>query len=116
MANINEFQLKELNSIGVISVMPNVLLRVNSIHPTNGSWVFRYTVTGKVKQIGLGPYPLRDLAAIKAIAEAMRNCIKNGHNPKAVLDGMELNKSLTLEQRVCMLENQVLALMQKEYE
>lgn len=52
------------------------------------SWVFRYTspVTGKRREIGLGPLSLRGLAEARELAEAYRKQVASGIDPKDVRD------------------------------
>lgn len=45
------------------------------------SWVFRYTIAGKVRQLGLGATHTRSLAEARALAEAMRKAIAEGQDP-----------------------------------
>jgi integrase len=52
------------------------------------SWVFRYTspVTGKRREIGLGPVSLRGLAEAREKAETFRRQVADGLDPKEVRD------------------------------
>jgi integrase len=61
----------------------NLYLRVK---PTGSrSWVFRYKISGKVREIGLGSYPARSLAEAREKAGEMRTAVQNGLDPKSVL-------------------------------
>lgn len=59
------------------------------------SWVFRYTspVTGKRREIGLGPLSLRGLAAVREMAEACRKQIASGIDPKNLRDAEKAQRA-----------------------
>jgi Arm DNA-binding domain len=58
------------------------------------SWVFRYTspVTGKRREIGLGPLTVRGLAEAREIAAGYRRQILDGIDPKDERDNHRLQK------------------------
>lgn len=65
---------------GVYTVEPNLILRVSN--SGSKAWVFRYSKTGKIKQIGLGSYPAtRSLKAARDLADEMRADIAHGRDP-----------------------------------
>ena len=59
------------------------------------SWVFRYTspVTGKRREIGLGPVSLHGLAAVREMAETCRRQIANGIDPKTLRDAEKAQRA-----------------------
>ena len=59
------------------------------------SWVFRYTspVTGKRREIGLGPLSLRGLAEVREMADACRKQIASGIDPKALRDAEKAERA-----------------------
>lgn len=61
----------------------NLFLRVQ---PTGArSWVFRYKINDKAKEIGLGSLTVRTLAEARELAIDMKRAIHRGENPKALL-------------------------------
>jgi integrase len=85
MAKINLLAARSVSTLGegFHSDGGNLYLRVKDSGAR--SWVFRYTVNGKVVQHGLGPVHTRGLAEARTLAEAMRNAIKNGIDPATAL-------------------------------
>ena len=61
----------------------NLYLRVRDSH--SRAWVFRYKAAGKVREIGLGPFPTRSLAEARDAAGAMRKAVKAGADPALVI-------------------------------
>jgi len=59
------------------------------------SWVFRYTspVTGKRREIGLGPLSLRGLAEVREMADACRKQIASGIDPKTLRDAEKAERA-----------------------
>jgi integrase len=59
------------------------------------SWVFRYTspVTGKRREIGLGPLSLRGLAEVREMADACRKQIASGIDPKTLRDAEKAQRA-----------------------
>jgi Arm DNA-binding domain len=45
------------------------------------SWVFRYTLNGKSRYMGLGPYPSVTLAEARREAEGCRRLLRDGIDP-----------------------------------
>jgi integrase len=61
----------------------NLYLRVR---PSGSrSWVYRFRVDGKVRELGLGPTHARSLADARTLAAAMRSAVLNGRDPAQVL-------------------------------
>jgi len=60
------------------------------------SWVFRYTspVTGKRREIGLGPLSLRGLAEVREMADACRKQIASGIDPKTLRDAEKAQRAV----------------------
>lgn len=54
------------------------------------SWVFRYTRSGKTREIGLGPYPAITLAAARERAASFRTDIAMGRDPMAERDAAKV--------------------------
>src|SRR5579863_6735984 len=48
---------------------------------TSTSWDYRYTVCGRARTMGLGPYPTVSLAMAREMAEAARKLRATGHDP-----------------------------------
>ncbi len=61
----------------------NLYLRVKDTGAR--AWVFRFTVAGKVRELGLGPLHSRSLADARRLAEAMRKAVAAGADPADVL-------------------------------
>ncbi len=59
------------------------------------SWVFRYTspVTGKRREIGLGPLSLRGLAEVREMADVCRKQIASGIDPKTLRDAEKAERA-----------------------
>lgn len=59
------------------------------------SWVFRYTspVTGKRREIGLGPLSLRGLAEVREMADVCRKQIASGIDPKTLRDAEKAQRA-----------------------
>ena len=78
---------------GSYSDVQNLYFRVK---PTGArSWVFRYQISGKVKEIGLGAYPARSITEARDKAAEMRAALQNGLDPKAVLQPKHDPSALT---------------------
>jgi integrase len=52
------------------------------------SWVFRYTRSGRVVQMGLGSASDRSLASARELAAKLRQALADGRDPKAELDAL----------------------------
>ncbi|KIC44977.1 integrase [Ruegeria sp. ANG-S4] len=50
-------------------------------------WVFRFTISGKRREMGLGGYPGVSLAQAREMADAYRSIVKSGGNPIEVRSG-----------------------------
>ena len=57
----------------------NLYLRVRKTG--SRSWVFRYKITGKVFELGLGPIANRSLSQARELATKMRTALADGNNP-----------------------------------
>jgi integrase len=61
----------------------NLYLRVSS--ETSRHWVFRYSSNGKIRQLGLGSTSDREIVEVRAIAQKMRDAVRDGLDPATVL-------------------------------
>lgn len=92
MAQINLLKPRQVATLGIGSHNDgsNLYLRVTS--PTARQWVFRYSRHGKVRQIGLGSTVERNITDARALAQKMREAIRDGLDPAAVLKARDPNK------------------------
>ncbi len=51
------------------------------------AWVFRYTLKGKVREIGLGATKARNLTDARKLAEAMRKAVADKEDPAIIVHG-----------------------------
>lgn len=75
---------------------PGLNLQVaRGAHGLTRSWVFRYTspLTGRRREIGLGPITLRGLAEAREVAGDYRRQILNGLDPKDQRDGLKRQRA-----------------------
>ncbi len=102
-------KIKRLSSRKVESVGPgfhadggSLYLRVRDTG--SRAWVFRYSRSGKVREIGMGATHTRNLTDARKLAEAMRRAISDGEDPAVVVkaDAGESDGSATFE--TCALE------------
>jgi Arm DNA-binding domain len=94
---------------------PDGSLRPNLIHDGSGlylqcssgagdsvnkSWLYRYSIAGKGRQIGLGAYPTVSLAEARKAADAQRGIRAEDRDPKLVKDATraELEAKILAEQ------------------
>ncbi len=77
MARINKLSVKSIPSLqnGSHSDGGNLYLRKNG---ASASWVFRYKLAGKPRELGLGSYPARGLAEARQVASRMRTELLEG--------------------------------------
>ena len=92
MAQINLLKPRQVATlpVGFHSDGSNLYLRVTS--PTSRQWVFRYSVGGKVRQLGLGSTIERPIADARALAQKMRVAIRDGLDPSALLNARDPDK------------------------
>lgn len=76
--------------VGFHSDGSNLYLRVTSL--TSRQWVFRYSVGGKVRQLGLGSTIERPIADARALAQKMREAVRDGLDPSAMLSARDPDK------------------------
>lgn len=68
------------------------------------SWIFRYTINGKAREMGLGPLHTVPLAGARTKARECRQLIIDGFNPlderkqKRLTDALEAAKKMTFDQ------------------
>ncbi|HEV2561092.1 MAG TPA: integrase arm-type DNA-binding domain-containing protein [Rhizomicrobium sp.] len=72
--------------VGLYSDGRGLCLRVSS--PTARSWVFRYMLLGKAREMGLGPYPDISLAEARVIAAEARKLKAQGKDPIAAREAV----------------------------
>jgi integrase len=58
------------------------------------SWIFRFSLGGKRREMGLGPYPGVSLAAARKSAAESRSLVKAGQDPIAARDAERVRKRL----------------------
>lgn len=92
MPQINLLKPRQLATlpVGFHSDGSNLYLRVTSL--TSRQWVFRYSVRGKVRQLGLGSTIERPIADARALAQKMREAIRDGLDPSALLNARDPDK------------------------
>lgn len=92
MAKINLLKPRQIATLpeGLHSDGSNLYLRVASA--TSRAWVFRYTARGKVRQLGLGSTVERPITEARSVAQKMREAIRDGLDPAAVLNARDPNK------------------------
>ena len=62
--------------------------------PGSKSWIFRFSIGGKRREMGLGPYPAVSLAAARAAAAEARSAVKSGKDPIAHRDAERARERL----------------------
>jgi integrase len=58
------------------------------------SWIFRFMVAGRRREMGLGPFPAIGLAAARKLAADARALTKAGHDPIAARDAVRARQRL----------------------
>ena len=56
------------------------------------SWIFRYRIAGKLRDMGLGSYPDITLAVARSLAQDAHRIVKNGDDPIAIRDAVRKQK------------------------
>lgn len=92
MAQINLLKPRQVSTLsnGFHSDGSNLYLRVTS--PTSRQWVFRYSVHGKVRQLGMGSTIQRPIADARTLAQKMREAIRDGRDPASLLNARDPRK------------------------
>ncbi|MEQ1781064.1 MAG: integrase arm-type DNA-binding domain-containing protein [Hyphomonadaceae bacterium] len=92
MAQINLLKPRQVTTlpVGFHSDGSNLYLRVTS--PTSRQWVFRYSMHGKVRQLGLGSTVERGITDARALAQKMREAIRDGLEPSVLLAARDPDK------------------------
>lgn len=92
MAQINLLKPRQVATlpIGFHSDGSNLYLRVTS--PASRHWIFRYSSRGRVRQLGLGSTVQRPIADARALAQKMREAIRDGLDPAALLTARDPDK------------------------
>jgi hypothetical protein len=76
---LSERRITSLTKVGVHADGGGLYLKIG---PTGGkSWVFRYTITGRARVMGLGPVHTVSLAAARTKARALRAQKLDGTDP-----------------------------------
>lgn len=85
MAHLHLLKPRQVTTLpkGFYSDGSNLYLRVFS--PTSRHWVFRYSAHGKVRQLGLGSTVQRSIADARALAQKMREAVRDGREPSTLL-------------------------------
>lgn len=85
MAQINLLKPRQVATLpnGFHSDGSNLYLRVTSA--TSRQWVFRYSLHGKVRQLGLGSTVERTITDARALAQKMREAVRDGIDPATLL-------------------------------
>ena len=79
MANLSALAVSRLKKPGTHPVGPGLYLQVTSAEVR--SWIFRFQLDGKRREMGLGPYPLITLADARERARAARQELQEGRDP-----------------------------------
>lgn len=89
MAQINLLKPRQVATLplGFHSDGSNLYLRVMS--RDSRQWIFRYSVNGKVRQLGLGSTVQRTIGDARAIAQKMREAVRDGLDPGALLNARD---------------------------
>ncbi len=92
MAKINLLKPRQVATlpVGFHSDGSNLYLRVTSL--ASRQWVFRYSLDGKVRQLGLGSTIERTMVDARALAQKMREAIRDGLDPASLLNARDPNK------------------------
>lgn len=85
MARINLLKPRQVATlpVGFHADGSNLYLRVTS--PTSRHWVFRFTLNKRVRQIGLGSTVERSIIEARALAQKMREALRDGVDPATIL-------------------------------
>ncbi len=78
---LNPMQIKTLTKPGRYSDGGGLILQVRSAE--NRSWILRYMIAGKAREMGLGPESSVSLAQARAKAAKAKEQIANGGDPLA---------------------------------
>lgn len=100
MAQIKLTTARQVDTLraGSYTAAPNLILRVK---PTGArAWVFRYQVSGKVKELGVGKAGTKErgLAEARELAMKMREAVRNGSDPAHVLKPRHDPAAMTFRQ------------------
>ena len=89
---LSPVKLKALKEPGYFHDGGGLYLQVS---PGGGrSWIIRYAMVGKRREMGLGPWPTVSLAAARQAATESRSLVKAGHDPIAARDAERARQRL----------------------
>ncbi|MCP5186559.1 MAG: tyrosine-type recombinase/integrase [Pseudomonadales bacterium] len=86
VAPLSEAAVRKLKSQGVYTVGGVVGLKLQVSNENSRSWILRATVAGKVRDHGLGSYPIVSLKAAREVAGEMKRQIQQGLDPLSERD------------------------------
>jgi integrase len=79
-------RIRSLTKPGLYGDGGNLYLQVRS--PERRSWLFRYTIAGRARSMGLGPAAAVPLAEARDKAEAARRLLRSGIDPREQRDAL----------------------------
>lgn len=83
---LTDVEVRNLKEPKLHSVGGVVGLKLQISKTGSRSWIFRATIAGEIKDIGLGSYPSIKLKTARELAEEMRKQIQRGLDPKEERD------------------------------
>jgi integrase len=89
---LTDLQVRKLREPGLHCDGAGLYLQITS--PTARSWIFRYTLRGRAREMGLGPASLVSLSDARAAATAARNLCRQGIDPIEERDGETRRKAI----------------------
>jgi hypothetical protein len=81
---LSDIAVKAKKRPGYVADGGNLYLRV--AHGGSKQWIFRFTVAGKTRDAGLGPYPTISLVKARQEAERCRRLVAEGIDPIVARD------------------------------
>jgi len=79
IAKLSDLAVRRASEPGVYADGEGLYLQVSS--SSTKSWIFRFTLNGKTREMGLGPFPTISLAAARNAASEARKLSKQGTDP-----------------------------------
>ena len=92
MSKLTNIQLKSKNKIGRYSDGSNLYFVIGK--NGNKNWTFIYTINGKKREMGLGPYPEISLKTARLKRDVLKALIIQGKDPLVERDKQREQKSL----------------------
>ena len=90
---LNALQVAKLSKPGYYPDGANLYLQVSATG--SKSWIFRFTVAGKQREMGLGPLTAFTLAEARQRAQRQRQLLADGLDPLAIKRETQLQRRLT---------------------